>query len=197
LDDVRFPHSNKTKDNFKSGLGGSGFEGAPREINEMGKVPEDWWSDIAIAARFPKNSDNNIGYPTQKPVKLLERIIRAASNEGDIVLDPFVGGGTTIAVADKLNRKWIGIDQSVAAIKVSDLRMKNQHDLYSKPYDLRLRTYNYDYLRHQDAFDFEKWIIEQFGGIANPKQRNDFVLDGRMSDNTPIQVKRSDNIGAM
>jgi DNA modification methylase len=195
LDDVRFPHSDKTRDNFKSGLEGSGFEGAPREINEKGKVPEDWWTDIAIAARFPKNSDNNIGYPTQKPVKLLERIIKAASNEGDIILDPFVGGGTTVAVAEKLNRKWIGIDQSVAAIKVSDLRLKNQHDLYSQPYELELRHYDYNFLRHQDAFEFEKWIIEQFGGIANPKQRNDFGLDGRMSDNTPIQVKRSDNIG--
>jgi hypothetical protein len=195
LDDVRFSHSDKTISNFKSGLEGSGFEGAPREINEKGKVPEDWWTDIAIAARFPKNSDNNIGYPTQKPVKLLERIIKAASNEGDTVLDPFVGGGTTVAVADKLNRTWIGIDQSVAAIKVSDLRLKNQQGLYSKPYELELRHYDYDFLRHKDAFEFEKWIIEQFGGIVNPKQRNDFGLDGRMTDNTPIQVKRSDNIG--
>ncbi|MDR0565795.1 MAG: site-specific DNA-methyltransferase, partial [Prevotellaceae bacterium] len=64
-----------------------------------GKVPEDWWSDIAIAARFPKGSSNNIGYPTQKPFALLERIIKMASNEGDLVLDPFMGGGTTIAVA--------------------------------------------------------------------------------------------------
>jgi hypothetical protein len=195
LDDVRFSHSEKTKENFKSGLVGSGFDGAPREINEKGKVPEDWWTDIAIAARFPKNSDNNLGYPTQKPVKLLERIIKAASNEGDLVLDPFVGGGTTVAVADKLNRRWIGIDQSVAAIRVSDLRMKNQQNLYSKPYELLLRTYDYDVLRNQNAFEFETFIIEQFGGIANQKQRNDFGLDGRMPDNTPIQVKRSDNIG--
>jgi len=157
-----------------------------------GSLVGNLWDDIE---RIGNTSKERIGYPTQKPEALLERIIRAASNEGDTVLDPFVGGGTTIAVADKLNRKWIGIDQSVAAIKVSDLRLKNQQDLYSKPYDLLLRTYNYDYLRHQDAFDFEKWIIEQFGGIANPKQRNDFGLDGRMSDNTPIQVKRSDNIG--
>ena len=197
LDEVRFSHSEKTKENFKSGLEGSGFEGAPREINEKGKVPEDWWTDIAIAARFPKNSDNNIGYPTQKPVKLLERIIKCASNEGDIVLDPFVGGGTTVAVADKLNRKWIGIDQSAAAIKVSDLRIRKQHigNLYAKPYELLLRTYNYDVLRNMDAYDFETFIIEKFGGIANPKQHNDFGLDGKMPDNTPIQVKRSDNIG--
>jgi len=149
------------------------------------------WDDIPNV----QSGKEKIGYPTQKPEALLERIIKLATNEGDIVLDPFVGGGTTIAVADKLGRNWIGIDQSVAAIKVSDLRLKNQQDLYSKPYELELRYYDYEFLRHQDAFEFEKWIIEQFGGIANPKQRNDFGLDGRMSDNTPIQVKRSDNIG--
>jgi len=196
LDEVRFSHSEKTKENFKAGLAGSGFDGAPKEINEKGKVPEDWWTDIAIAARFPKNSDNNIGYPTQKPVKLLERIITAASKEGDVVLDPFVGGGTTIVVADKLKRKWIGIDQSVAAIKVSDLRLKNQQgQLFSEPYELHLHTYNYNLLRNQNAFEFETFIIEKFGGIANLTQRNDFGLDGKMPNNTPIQVKRSDNIG--
>jgi len=159
--------------------------------NSKGSLLGDVWSDI-INVQSPKE---RIGYPTQKPEALLERIIRCASDEGDIVLDPFVGGGTTIAVADKLNRRWIGIDQSVAAIKVSDLRMKNQQNLYSKPYELQLHKYDYDVLRHQNAFEFETWIIEQFGGIGNPKQRNDFGLDGKMSDNTPIQVKRSDNVG--
>jgi DNA modification methylase len=160
---------------------------------DMKGIPlQDIWSDIRVLHNLSKE---RIGYPTQKPETLLQRIIEMSSNEGDTVLDPFVGGGTTVAVADKLNRNWIGIDQSVAAIKVSDLRLKNQKDLYSKPYDLQLRTYDYDLLRHKNAFEFEKFIIEQFGGIPNHKQRNDFGLDGRMPDNTPIQVKRSDNIG--
>jgi hypothetical protein len=199
LDEVRLPHSEKTKDNFKSGLSGSGFEGAPREINEKGKVPEDWWTGIAIAARYPKGSPNNIGYPTQKPMALLERIIKCASNEGDIVLDPFMGGGTSIAVADKLNRCWIGIDQSVQAVKVTELRLQQQTDLftglYANSYTLQLYKYDYDMLRYQNAFEFESWIIGQFGGTSNAKQRNDFGLDGKMPDNTPIQVKRSENIG--
>jgi DNA modification methylase len=195
LDDVRFPHSEKTKENFKSGLEGSGFDGAPKEINEKGKVPEDWWIDVTIAARFPKNSENNLGYPTQKPVKLLERIIKAASNTGDIVLDPFVGGGTTVAVADKLNRKWIGIDQSVQAIKVTELRLDKQRDLFSAPFTVQLHKYDYDTLRYKNAFEFESWIVQQFGGVNNVKQRGDFGLDGKMPDNTPIQVKRSDNVG--
>lgn len=160
-----------------------------------GKVPEDWWADIAIAARFPKNSENNIGYPTQKPVALLERIIKCASNKGDRVLDPFVGGGTTVAVADKLGRQWIGIDQSSMAIKVSDFRLKKQHDAFSQPYDLILRKKDYDFLRHTDAFEFETWIIKQFGGTPNEKQRNDGGIDGQAGDGAPVQVKRSDNVG--
>ena len=201
IDAIRVPYDIKTEFNYKKGLKGSGtlYKGKIKSdegiLNEQGKIPEDWWTDIAIGARFPKNSDNNIGYPTQKPIKLLERIIKLATIENDIVLDPFVGGGTTVVVANKLNRKWIGIDQSVAAIKVSDLRLKNQQSLYSNPYELQLRTYDYEDLRNKNAFEFESFIIEKFGGITNLKLRNDFGLDGKMPDKTPIQVKRSDNIG--
>jgi hypothetical protein len=74
-----------------------------------------------------------IGYPTQKPEALLERIINMASNDGDIVLDPFMGGGTTIAVADRLNRQWIGVDQSAMAVKATELRLQKQADLFSSP----------------------------------------------------------------
>jgi DNA modification methylase len=150
------------------------------------------WDDVE---RIANTSKERIGYPTQKPEALLKRIIQCASNEGDVVLDPFVGGGTTVAVADKLKRQWIGIDQSVAAVKVTDLRLRKQQDMYSQPYELKLRKYDYDTLRNQDAFAFESWIIEQFGGAPNTKQRNDMGLDGKAADGAPIQVKRSDNIG--
>ena len=74
-----------------------------------GRVPmRDWWDDIKILGG-PRNKERT-GYPTQKPEALLERIIQASSNEGDLVLDPFAGSGTTLAVADRLGRKWIGID---------------------------------------------------------------------------------------
>jgi len=96
---------------------------------DEGKIAEDWWVDIETLNRGDKE---RIGYPTQKPEKLLERIILTASNEGDLILDPFVGGGTTIAVADKLNRNWIGIDQSVSAIKVTEMRLQKQKSLFSK-----------------------------------------------------------------
>ncbi|MDR1199492.1 MAG: site-specific DNA-methyltransferase [Prevotellaceae bacterium] len=200
IDEIRIPYNTKTEANYKEGLKGSGtfYDGKIKSdegiLNEKGKVPEDWWSDIAIAARYPKNSPNNIGYPTQKPEALLERIIKCASNEVDLVLDPFVGGGTTVAVADKLKRKWIGIDQSVAAVKVTDLRLRRQHDIFSQPYELKLRKYDYNTVRNQDAFEFEAWIIKQFGGTPNITQRNDLGIDGKAAGGAPIQVKRSDSV---
>jgi site-specific DNA-methyltransferase (adenine-specific) len=113
----------------------------------------------------------------------------------DIVLDPVRGGGTTIAVADRLNRQWIGIDQSAMAVKVTELRLQKQADLFSSPYTVQLHKYDYDTLRYKGAFQFEAWIVQQFGGTPNAKQRGDMGLDGKTSDGTPIQVKRSDNIG--
>ena len=96
---------------------------------KIGVALEDWWDDIEV---INQNAKELIGYPTQKPEALLQRIIECASNEGDVVLDPFVGGGTTIAVADKLKRKWIGIDQSIAAIKTTELRLDKQQAIYDK-----------------------------------------------------------------
>ncbi|MDR2194249.1 MAG: site-specific DNA-methyltransferase, partial [Treponema sp.] len=136
-----------------------------------------------------------IGYPTQKPEELLYKLIFTASNEGDVVLDPFMGGGTTIAVADRLNRQWIGIDQSAMAVKVTEFRLQKQAELFSAPYTVQLHKYDYDTLRYKDAFQFESWIVQQFGGTPNAKQRGDMGLDGKTGDGTPIQVKRSDNIG--
>ena len=164
-----------------------------RYLDEVqGKPIQNIWDDIR---QIESRTKESIGYPTQKPEALLKRIIECASNEGDVVLDPFVGGGTTVAVADRLNRKWIGIDQSVQAVKVTELRLDKQRDLFSAPFTVQLHKYDYDTLRYKNAFEFEEWIVQQFGGASNTKQRNDFGLDGKMSDNTPIQVKRSDNIG--
>jgi len=151
---------------------------------------DELWSNCVF-----RSKKERIGYPTQKPEALLERIIQSATNEGNIVLDPFMGGGTTVAVADRLDRAWLGIDQSVAAVKVTEFRLQRQRGLFSKPFVTRLHKYDYDTLRYQDAFEFETWIIQQYGGLPNIKQRGDLGLDGRLPDNTPIQVKRSDNVG--
>jgi DNA modification methylase len=168
----------------------------PRRKRYLDETPgvalQDIWMDVKPVQ---SQSKEKIGYPTQKPEALLDRIIRMASNEGDIIMDPFVGGGTTVAVAEKLNRNWIGIDQSVQAVKVTEMRLNNQQDLFSKPFMVQLHKYDYDTLRYKDAFEFETFIVTAYGGRTNTKQRGDLGLDGKTLDNVPIQVKRSDGIG--
>ena len=167
--------------------------GLKRYLNEQkGQLLGNVWTDIQNVQAHAKE---RIGYPTQKPSLLLKRIVEMASNEGDAVLDPFVGGGTTVAVADKLNRRWIGIDQSVQAVKVTEFRLNNQQDLFSKPFVVQLHKYDYDTLRYKDAFAFETFMVQQFGGTTNTKQRGDLGLDGKTKEGVPIQVKRSDGVG--
>ncbi len=88
-----------------------------------GKVPEDVW-DISLNSM----SKEHIGYPTQKPIKLLERIIRASSNTGDILLDPFCGSGSFLAAAERLGRKWIGIDSSDKVYEVVCYRFEKEFE---------------------------------------------------------------------
>ena len=87
---------------------------------DKGKIPEDYWTDINS---LQSGVTERIDYPTQKPEKLLERIIKASSNEGDLVADFFCGSGTTLAVAEKLGRKWIGSDLGKFSIHTTRKRM--------------------------------------------------------------------------
>jgi len=107
---------------------GGGFEGldksARKEYLEKGKIPEDWWY-ISIVARHIYEI---VGFDTQKPEALLKRIILASSNPGDIVADFFCGSGTTLAVAEKLGRRWIGCDLSKFAIQVTRKRLLDIHN---------------------------------------------------------------------
>lgn len=80
--------------------------------------------------------ENRLGYPTQKPEALLERIIQATSNEGDIVLDPFCGCGTTITVAERLKRRWIGIDITYLAINLIKRRLRDSFENELVPYEV-------------------------------------------------------------
>ncbi len=168
---------------------------------DEGKIPEDWWIDINS---LQSGVTERIGYPTQKPEALLERIIKASSNEGDIVLDPFVGGGTTVAVAAKLKRQFIGIDQSIIATKVTQGRLERigcdlEYKAHFDGFAVKTHKYDYDYLFDKKFgmkdLAFEKFIVEKFGGEGNDRQIGDFGIDGRDGENKPIQVKRSENIG--
>ena len=101
-----------------------------------GKIPEDWWADIALAVRSPKE---RVGYPTQKPLALYERIIKASSNEDDVVLDPHCGCATTPVAAERLGRQWIGMDIWPGAYQMVLDRLNAEKQIW-RPEDVRLIT---------------------------------------------------------
>ena len=124
VDEVRTEYAPATQERFKHYIGNvrQGGNFGVQELNPKGKHPDDVFT-ISIVA---PSARERIGYPTQKPEPLLERIIKASSNEGDTVADFFVGGGTLPAVAQRLGRRWIACDQSRVAIAVTAERLKQQ-----------------------------------------------------------------------
>lgn len=120
-DAVRIPHDEKTTGNFKQGLRGSGFIAGDYNLAD-GKIPEDWW-EMAIAGRYPNDGVKRVGYPTEKPFKLLERIISATTDKGDIVADFFMGSGVTQMCAMKLGRRFLGADINLGAIQTTTKRL--------------------------------------------------------------------------
>lgn len=114
LDDVRMPYAQATQERFKHKIGNKrkGRDYGDQTLNPKGRHPDDWWEIQPIAP----SAKDRLGYPTQKPIELLEKIILASSNPGDIILDPFCGCGTALHAAEKLKRKWIGIDITHLAI---------------------------------------------------------------------------------
>ena len=154
-----------------------------RYLDEMEGVPiQDIWTDIGpIGAQ----AQERLGYPTQKPEALLERIIKASSNEGDLVLDPFCGCGTTVQVAQRLNRCWIGIDITHLAIglikkRLSDAfgpEIKSTYDVIGEPTDLA----GAGQLAAEDKYQFQWWALGQVGARpAEQKKGADRGIDGRL-----------------
>lgn len=126
------------------------------------------WSDIP-----PVNSQalERLGYPTQKPEALLERIIKVSSNEGDLIMDPFCGCGTTIAVAERLNRKWIGIDITSLAVTLMKNRLEDTFGEDLKPYEVLgdpKDSHGAKALAEQDKYQFEWWALGKVN--ARPAQ---------------------------
>jgi len=134
-----------------------------RYLDEMpGSSVTDIWSDIEHLHGSNKES---LGYPTQKPVALLERIVNASSNEGDVILDPFCGCGTTIAAAEKLGRKWIGIDITHLAVALIKKRILDhfpdaKFDVVGEPKSVEAAGE----LFKQSPFQFESWAVSLIGG---------------------------------
>jgi len=152
-----------------------------RYLNEMtGVLVGNVWTDID-----PINSQaqERLGYPTQKPEALLERIITASSNEGDVVLDPFCGCGTAVAVAQKLKRQWIGIDITHLAITLVRNRLKDafgdgaKYQVVGEPVSLP----DAEELAQQDPYQFQWWALGLVGARpVEQKKGADKGIDGRL-----------------
>lgn len=163
------------------------------DIMKKGKAVDDVWDIPMIVS----TSTERLGYPTQKPENLLERIITASSNSGEIVLDPFCGCGTTIAVAHKLGRKWIGIDISPTACKVMKQRMGNVKTMgihAIKNVSVTNLPKTEKDLWKLEPFEFENWVCDVLFATQTVKVK-DMGIDGFTLDGTAIQAKHMEKAG--
>jgi len=156
------------------------------------------------------------GYPTQKPLALLEKIIKASSNEGDIILDAYCGCGTSLISAQFLKRKWIGIDISPTACRVVAKRLEKECAIKEgEDFTIKDLPKTVEELRTYPAFEFQNWAINALGGVPSKIRVKDKGIDGKLypvedikkekkagidlfgeiDRYIPIQVKRTDQVG--
>jgi site-specific DNA-methyltransferase (adenine-specific) len=175
-----------------------------RYLDELaGETVDSLWDDIP-----PINSQaqERLGYPTQKPQALLERIISASSAKGDVVLDPFCGCGTSIHAAQKLKRAWIGIDITHLAISLIEKRLKDafpgiQYEVHGTPKDLDGARD----LAMRDKYQFQWWAVSLVNAVpfAGRKKGADTGIDGliyfkpegRATEKAIVSVKGGENVG--
>jgi hypothetical protein len=167
-----------------------------RYLDESRGVPlQNLWTDISMLRGF-SNSKEHLGYPTQKPLALLDRIIGVSTGEGDIVLDPFCGCGTTLVSAQKLHRKWIGIDVSPTAVRLMKRRLQTDCQVNA---NLITGTVDMNYVKKLDPFEFQNWVVSnKFMGTVSDTKSGDMGIDGfspQVLGGFPIQVKQSEQIG--
>ena len=170
-------------------------------------------NDVWLIPVINSQAKERLGYPTQKPLALLERVIQASSNEDDLVLDVFCGCGTTLEAAAKFKRNWIGVDFSPTACRVMAQRLEDRLGLKEgQDFQLRDMPKTPEQLRRIPHFEFENWAVLALGGIPNKVKVGDYGIDGRLylADITkerrgdffetldlwyPIQVKQIDSVG--
>jgi site-specific DNA-methyltransferase (adenine-specific) len=192
-----------------------------RYLNEQkGTIVPNLWTDIQ---NVQAQSEQRLGYPTQKPLDLLTRIVTASSKPNDIVLDAFCGCGTALVAAEMLGRQWIGIDVSPTACRVMAKRLRDVCHLREdeklwrsgRGFVVRNIPWTAEKLRQLPPFEFENWAVNAIGGIPNRAQVGDMGIDGRIYPVSaipkatgakageldfmdvwyPIQVKQKDKVG--
>ncbi len=182
-------------------------DGLKRYLHESeGQVLQNIWTDIP---RIPNTGKERMGYATQKPVALLERIIEASSNPGDVVFDPFCGCATTLEAAHRLGRRWIGCDIAIHAIKrvakvrlAERLRLVEGIDFTVEGVPRNLEG-AHD-LWQRDKYHFQEWAVEQVDGFVTTRRGGDGGIDGQLYFARPgfqelrsmvIEVKGGANVG--
>lgn len=211
--DIRVEHSEKTVDNFKVGLEGSGFISDTYELDKNGKIPEDWWQ-FAVASRIKIDGINRMGYPTEKPYKLIERIIRACSCEDDIVMDFFAGSGIVASVAERLNRRWISCDigkLSYYTIQKRILEISKSKSLcdnkkqYNKPaksfLTCSLGTYDLKNALDLEFSKYKEFVSGLFDIDILENKIGGYIFDGKKDDNPVVifnyNIHKESNIDDM
>lgn len=194
-DEVRLPYAKSSIE--RQGYASKMFGGIPKQgvqkLHPKGKFPEDWL-DIPI---IRENAKERLGYPTQKPEALLERIIRLSSNPMDLVLDCFCACGTTLTAAHRSARRWLGIDVSPTGCKLVQYRLSKlgvRAEIIGLP-----RTI--EELKQLNPMEFQNWVIGAAGGRVSDRKSRDMGIDGYTfyglygEKEYPIAVKRMDKVG--
>ena len=174
-----------------------------RYLDEMPGVPiQDLWSDISPIS---SQANERLGYPTQKPIELLNRIIESSTNEGEVILDPFCGCGTSIHSAQLLNRKWIGIDVTHLAIAIIERRLAeafpgNVVDVEGVPTTVNGATD----LAERDKYQFQSWACALIGAHSYKGHTRGadggidgliyFKPDGRTAEKVIVSVKGGNKV---
>jgi len=195
-DNVRIPHKALNTNKRGAAIPDPLTPELREEYLSKGKVPETWWSDFSPVGRIARE---RLGYPTQKPLSLLERIIKASSNEGDVILDPFCGCGTTVHAAELLHRQWMGIDISQFSAGLirnritGNFKYLDRTDIAVIGCPLTLKDAHN--LAQADRFEFEKWACGEVGAqglFHNPGERGaDGGVDGVIPFYTSPKALRS------
>ena len=177
IDAIRVPYK-QTSGYAKGGIVSAA--GKQYRPHPQGTPVDSVW-DIPIINPLSKE---RLGYPTQKPIALLDRIIKASSNEGDVVFDPFCGCGTTIYAAHHNNRKWIGCDIAILSVQmVRDVLAKSHGLRDGIHYEIKgipLSLEGAQDLFNRDPHQFQHWAVELAGGFCSQKRSGDKGIDGRI-----------------
>lgn len=160
------------------------------------------WDDIGPVQSVAEES---LGYPTQKPLALVERILNLSSNPNDIVLDAFCGCGTALVAAQNLGRQWIGIDISPTACRVMAKRLRDVCKLREdealwragRGFVVRDLPWTEHMLKQLPPFEFENWAVIALGGIPNKAQVGDMGIDGRIFPLSAAPKKRGAETGEL